>query len=379
MRKTGLMWLVIGLIAVVYIGALFGVRLENPKLIQQKFYQQWRDTYLIKKSSQQTFVNTSNDRHNPVALSEAQGYGLQITARAGGKGWATHQEFDHLLNYYLAQRDSVGTTKTYLMRWRQSINKHGKWTSEDNSATDGDLYTAVALSYAAKVWPQRRNYYHKIESRIAADILKYEYNSRTKTLTVGDWATSKSKYYTLMRTSDVMPLVFERLYHDTNDRRWLVVKDKMLDRLVDLSNQHKTGLVPDFAWVTSNKARPVKSKTVASKNDGAYSANACRVPMMLADSNDPRAQKVLKKMMKFFSDQYYITAGYTLNGKRLNSYQSLSFSAPIFYAVSINRNQGYDNLFSSQKFIFSKPLPKNNYYDATLTTIAALEGMNSFF
>ena len=81
-------------------------------------------------------------------------------------------------------------------------------------------------------------------------------------------------------------------------------------------------------------------------------------------------------MMKFSSRRSYVTAGYTLAGKKLNHYQSASFSAPIFLAVSRNRNHGYDNLFASQKFIFSKPLPKDNYYDATLTTIAAMEGMN---
>lgn len=97
---------------------------------------------------------------------------------------------------------------------------------------------------------------------------------------------------------------------------------------------------------------------------------------MLAQSDDPRAQKVLNKMMRFFSDQYYITAGYSLEGRRLVKYQSNSFSAPIFYAVSCNRNKGYDNLFVSQKYIFSKPVTTKNYYDATLTTLAALEGMN---
>ena len=81
-------------------------------------------------------------------------------------------------------------------------------------------------------------------------------------------------------------------------------------------------------------------------------------------------------MMRFVSEQYYITAGYSLNGHRLVKYQSNSFSAPIFYAVSCNRNEGYDNLFASQKHIFSKPLTEKNYYDATLTTLAALEGMN---
>ena len=79
------------------------------------------------------------------------------------------------------------------------------------------------------------------------DILRYEYNPDTETLTVGDWADSKSKYYNLMRTSDVMPEFFDNFYQETDDKRWLVIKNTMLKRLNQLSHQNKTGLVPDFA------------------------------------------------------------------------------------------------------------------------------------
>ena len=334
---------------------------------------------MVRKNNKQTYVNTSNDQKHPVALSEGQGYGLQVVSRAAEKGWASENDFDKLLNYYLAHRDYVGKHHdqlTYLMSWRQSYNKEGQWVDDHNSATDGDLYIAAALHRAAKVWPQKAPYYHKLEQQIATDIMKYEYNPTTHMLTVGDWVTKDSKFYYLLRTSDVMPTVFDHLYDCTHDSRWQMIKNNMLDRLTALSKQHRTGLVPDFAWARPGSTKPVGPNTVAGKYDGDYSANACRVPMMLAKSNDPRAQKVLNKMMRFFSEQYYITAGYSLNGHRLVKYQSNSFSAPIFYAVSCNRNEGYDNLFASQKHIFSKPLTEKNYYDATLTTLAALEGMN---
>jgi hypothetical protein len=150
----------------------------------------------------------------------------------------------------------------------------------------------------------------------------------------------------------------------------------MLDRMVDLSNQHKTGLVPDFAWIKVKDAYPVKPQTISSLNDGDYSANASRVPMMLADSNDLRAQKVRHKLLDFFDKQEKITAGYALNGHPLNNYQSNSFRAPIFYAVNKERNLNYNQLFTSQQKIFAQPLVTNNYYDATLTTMAVLEGIN---
>ena len=75
-------------------------------------------------------------------------------------------------------------------------------------------------------------------------------------------------------------------YKATGDDRWLTIKRTMLERLYQLSRQHKTGLVPDFAWVSATNAQPVKANTVATKDDGNFSANACRVPMMLANSNN---------------------------------------------------------------------------------------------
>lgn len=378
MRLSKFTWFLVAVITIIYTAIFIVIRVQNPHHIQATSYQQWRKTYVIKQSANRAFVNTSNQRSKPVALSEGQGYGLYITAAAGKHGWASSRDFDQLLNYYLAHRDRVGETHqtlTYLMKWRQ-YQKKGHWVSDINSATDGDLFIAMALHQAAQIWPKRAAYYRNLEHHLTNDILAYEYNPQTKALTVGDWATSKSKYYRLMRTSDVAPTFFDAFYHSSHDPRWRTVKNGMLDRLADLSAQHQTGLVPDFAWITADSAKPVKPWTVASENDGNYSANACRVPMMLAASKDPRAQKTLSRMMRFFSHRTHVTAGYTLTGQQLNHYQSASFSAPIFEAVSFNRNHGYDNLFSSQKFVFSKPLPKDNYYDATLTTIAAMEGMN---
>ena len=377
MHNSKLVWPFIGLVTIIYLATLLFVRLENPLHLQHQCYTRWRSAYVVKQGKDKAFVNSSNKQKQPVALSEAQGYGLQITALAGRKGWASQSDFDRLLNYYLAHQDYVGSRKTALMQWRQAKNAKNKWTSNVNSATDGDLYIAEALGEAAKVWPRRAAYYHQLQRALLRDILAYEYNPKTHALTVGDWATKKSKYYTLMRTSDVMPTAFDEFYQVSHDQRWHLIKKQMLARLSDLSKQHRTGLVPDFAWISETSARPVKPKTIASKNDGNYSANACRVPMMLASSKDPKARQTLDKMMKVFSNQYYVTAGYTLSGQRLNHYQSASFSAPLFYAASCHRNQGYDNLFFSQKIVFSKHLPRDNYYDATLTTLAALKGLHS--
>lgn len=381
MKLNKYTWIFVGLIAAVYLGTLLWVRLTNPVYLQKNMYQTWENSYVMHPESDQSFVNTSknNDHQKPIALSESQGYGMLITVRAAQKGWANQKDFDRFVNYWLAHRDYVGDkrqTETYLMSWRQYYNRHHQWVNDINSATDGDVYIAMALALAAKQWPKDATYYRSLAKNLSDDILAYEYNPQTKALTVGDWVTKDSKYWRLMRTSDVMPNMFMTLAKLTGDSRWQTVNDTMLDRLVDLSRLHHTGLVPDFAWITKNSAKPVKPNAISTKYDGDYSANACRVPMMLATSKNPKAHKVLKKMLRFFSHQQYITAGYSLNGKRLVKYQSASFSAPIFFAVSHHRGEGYDNLFDSQKYIFSKPLTKKNYYDATLTVMAALEGLN---
>ena len=359
MKLNKYTWIFVGLIAAVYLGTLLWVRLTNPVYLQQNMYRTWEKSYVMHPRADQSFVNTStnNNHQKPVALSESQGYGMWITIMAAKKGWASRQDFDRFVNYWLAHRDYVGDqhqTPTYLMSWRQYYNRHHQWVADVNSATDGDVYIDMALAQAARQWPSKADYYRSLAKKLSSDILAYEYNPQTRALTVGDWVTKDSPYWRLMRTSDVMPFVFKTLAETTGDSRWQTVNNAMLDRLVDLSRQHQTGLVPDFAWITRNSAKPVKPKTISTK----------------------RAQKVLRKMLRFFSHQQYVTAGYSLSGKRLVKYQSASFSAPIFFAVSHHRGEGFDNLFDSQKYIFSRPLTRKNYYDATLTVIAALEGLN---
>nr|WP_225209067.1 hypothetical protein [Limosilactobacillus walteri] len=126
MKRPGYIWLLTTIVAFMYITTLILVRAKNPEHIQRQAYERWRSGYLVAKNNQQTFVNTSNDKTRPVALSEAQGYGLQLIAKAGEKGWASQTDFDKLLNYYLAHRDYIDDQQTYLMAWRQKYNQQGK-------------------------------------------------------------------------------------------------------------------------------------------------------------------------------------------------------------------------------------------------------------
>ncbi|MCI1219630.1 MAG: glycosyl hydrolase family 8 [Bifidobacterium sp.] len=378
MKRVKFRWAIAVLVVVVYVVVMWFVRASSLPSAQRTQYRQWRENYVVWENKQRAFVNTSVDKTNPVALSEGQGYGLYITALAGSHDWAQQKDFDGLLNYYLAHRDAVGDRRdvpTYLMRWRQ-YRSGQRWVSEDNSATDGDLYIAFGLHQAAKVWPQRSSYYGTIERRLTADILRYEYNDATQALTVGDWANEGSPFHTLMRTSDVIPAFFDAFYDFTRDGRWLTVKNVMLNRMVELSNEHDTGLVPDFAWLAEGHARAVQGKTVASQYDGDYSSNACRVPMVLASSGDPRAERVSRRLLRFFERQDVITAGYSLAGRRLNSYQSNSFLAPLVYAASRGQRGSYGRILANKQRILMQSPRATGYYDATLTTMAAMEGIH---
>lgn len=289
------------LVTIAFTGIMIYIRADNNSAVRNFFLHSWHKNYVVEEKNL-AYINTTPKQEQVTVLSEGQGYGMFIAAHDPA---VKESNFAKLVQYYLKHRDR----NTQLMAWRQT-KKNGKWSSERNSATDGDLFIAKALFLAAKRW--KNPAYQRQGQKLIADILRYEYNPTTHALTVGNWADSKSKYYNLMRTSDVLPTMFDQFYRESNDSRWLLIKKTMLKRLNQLSHQHKSGLVPDFAWLTSKDAKPG------------------------------------------------------------NNYQSASFSAPIYIAVNENRNQGYDNLFDSQQYIFAKKLPKNNYYDAVLTTMATI-------
>lgn len=145
----------------------------------------------------------------------------------------------------------------------------------------------------------------------------------------------------------------------------------MLAQLDAISSQTKTGLLPDFMWVDEQGARVADPDTIESKYDGAYSYNACRLPYNLAQSQDKTSQKLGKKMLDFFMKQRNIYAGYDLKGNALHQYQAASFIAPVSYAAE--NGDGYLKLVQQNKFIFMQDLSTENYYDATMTTMIALQ------
>lgn len=344
---------------------LFLARTRSKVDMRNRIYRQRQDHFVVSKGKE-SYVQTNNSKDQTVVLSEAQSYGMVITVAAAKKGQAQQEDFERLYQYYLHHR----IADTQLMSWKQTI-VDGKASAEDHNATDGDLYIAYSLLEAAQQWPKQAKKYQDQAKAILEDVLKYNYNEETGVLTVGNWANQDSNFYYLMRTSDTLPAQFQLFYKVTNDSKWLDIKDKMLHQLDVVSSKTSSGLLPDFIWVDHDGASVADPNTIESKYDGSYSYNACRLPYNLSQSKDKTSQKLLKKMLGFFKKQRNLYAGYDLKGKALNDHQAASFLAPIVYASE--SGEGYLKLVQQNKYIFTQDLPLNNYYDATMTTMIALE------
>lgn len=365
MKKNLFIYAFFIMVLAILVGITLKVRLETPKNLRQSTISQWNSKF-IRQTGNCAYVASKSSRKKTTVLSEGQGYGMLIAVKGATSSQADQKKFDQLDRYYLANRDG----KTNLMSWKQTLNsKDQRIRKYQNSATDGDLYIAYSLIEAAKKWPEKANFYQRQAQTLLADILKYDYNSKTQELMVGNWA-AHSRYQTMLRTSDVLPAQFDAFYKLTGNQTWVTIKQAMLKSLVSLSKQHRTGLIPDFAWIKKKQTVAVKAGTVSSKYDGDYYYNACRLPYNLAQSKNRLSQRVLNKMMKFFMKQEYISGGYRLNGRRLNHYQSASFGAPIFFAA--NHNAKFSKLVQSEKYIFIQSLNANNYYQSALTILTTL-------
>lgn len=352
------------LIAVVVV--ILFVREDSQKQVGTYFYEQWTKRYVqTLHDGKQAYINTQPQKSEGVSLSEGHGYGMYICVLASQQGKDTKKVFDQLNAYYKAHCYH----DTALMSWRQTI-KDGTVTQEKNNATDGDLYIAYALLEASKEWHEPS--YKKEALAILRDILTYNYNKTLHTLTVGNWATKETKYYAMIRTSDCLPKLFDTFYEATNDENWQWIHQNMMMYLKQLSDQQKTGLLPDFALINNGEAKPVKSKFVSSKYDGDYYYNACRVPYNLADDNHQNSRAILYKLLDFFMTQNKIKAGYYLDGKPIDRHTSGIFGAPLLYAALCHKKQ-YDKLFLQEKQLLMHSLNQADYYESVLITLIALQ------
>lgn len=343
------------------------VKKDSDILSAKAQYNRWKNHFLMKDLSNHLYVNSSDTADNRTAISEAQGYGLYITVLASQKGLDTHNEsqFDSLYEYYMTHRSKT----SQLMSWYQKYNTHNKLVeNDDNNATDGDMYIAYALILAANQYPDKKTTYTKQAHTILADILKYNYNEKKQILTTGNWVTKGSDAYDIFRSSDTIPLFFEKFASFTKDNRWADINASMTSKLKVLSEQNNSGLVSDMVSVKNTTPAPGK---IGSDDDMIYGYNAIRLLLVLSDTSNADANYVSSRILNFFNSQEDMLGTYALDGRITGNYHSDLQVEMINYASK--RQHQYPELYQRTTTMLASKPDTYSYYTDTLGMIATLQ------
>jgi hypothetical protein len=164
----------------------------------------------------------------------------------------------------------------------------------------------------------------------------------------------------------------------------VIEKSYAIIEAVQATHSPETGLLPDFICHVDKVPVPAKPKYLESKQDGAYSYNACRVPFRVAldflVSGEPRSRDALGKINRWMrqktnGDPATITAGYTLSGKEIDNDKQMCFVAPLAVSAMVSPdNQEWLNALSA--FVINSSKEDTGYYDSTikLLCLVALSG-----
>lgn len=334
------------------------------------WYRQWKKAYV--RGGQQKYVQTNDGHGASRVYSEGQGYGMLASVLAAKRGVKTHTTFNQLYRYYRAHRVSKANP---LMQWQQ-IKRQGKLTSvgsERNSATDGDLDIAYALILADKQWGSRKVNYRQAARQLLVAIQRSEINPTTHLPMMGNWATTANDQRKL-RTADLMTGYFRAFAKVSQKAKWTRTANQSQKMVKKLSAQHKTGLFPDFTYVTGKHLtrRSVRPNTIESATDNQVGYNACRVPWRLAQTyrltHDATTKRALTKQLNFFQRRSKVTAVYTLGGRAVYTYQNAAFTAPVVTAARVLKRSTLQRKFAKQ---LPAKIQKHDYYSATLQMITA--------
>ncbi len=317
----------------------------------------------------------------PMVVSEGQGYGMMIVAHMAGLDPDARTIFDGLYRFY---RDHPSRHHPELMAWRQLVGCHS--SSDDGTATDGDLAIAYALLLADRQWGSDGAIDYRAAARRMIDAIgRLDIHPATDLpqLGAGIPPTDQALYDTV-RPSDIGPADFHAFLDATGDRRWQKVLDAsyaMLDRLQQ-RDAPTTGLVPEFAIVKGGTPEPAAAGYLDTPHAGSYEYNACRVPWRIAmgfllDGDRP-ARRIVERIEDWFvkstaGDPASIRAGYHLDGRPLADFDYICFTGAVAVGAMVStRYQGWLNRLWDDVASTTVVDPPSDYYGGTLRLLYML-------
>lgn len=286
------------------------------------------------------------------SISEGQAYALLRALWANDP--ATFQRVYGWTWKNLSRRQTQGDA---LLAWRWGRDKDGAWRILDgNTATDGDLDYALALTLAARRgWQPRPELpdYAAEARRVLEGILSLEtvkMPSGELLLTPGNWHESHPPF--LINPSYFSPAAYRVFAKIQPQAGWEQLRDAtygLLTRLArELGAKKGVGLYPDWCQV-DEQGRP----SPAPGRDSNFGWEAVRLPWRLAlDSlwfQEERATRLLThNFLPFFKKEWQargrLMAQYSYEGAPLVSYES-----PVLYSgVLAGALAGGDQAFARQ-------------------------------
>lgn len=351
------------------------------------FYNYWKEEY-VRESNRTTdgyYVYSGGGTgatNTAVSVSEAQGFGMVITALMGLKDSSAHKIFDGMYKFY---KDHPCNANALLMAWEILVDSSGKellsnevGPYSNSSATDGDVDIAYGLLLAHTIWGSdgEINYLQAADTLINSAIRGYEVGEDTKRPLLGSWDPQFS-YNT--RPSDWMTGEFHAYAELTGETYWNDVVDTIYSVANHIINNYSpyTALAPDF--VISEIPKPAPANFLEWEYDGDYYNNACRVPMrIMVDVAHYQDEFAIEWMMKVAhwitnttdNDPENVVGGYyLLSGKEIRESKFPAFTSPFIVAATISSeyqefvNKGWSYMVNARK----------NYYNDCINLLCMLQ------
>jgi len=344
----------------------------------QLFYDEWKSEYLKNDcgNTSEYYVFSGNGAKN---ISEAQGYGMMITAFFAGYDTDAQMLFDGLYQFYKLHPSIINNN---LMDWQQ-VSCNDAQSSDDDSASDGDIDIAFALLLAHIQWGSNGLINYLLEAKIITNaIMQDEINQNIWSIKLGDWSNANDPdYFYGTRSSDFITDHFKAFSCFNNN--WNNVIDICYSLIGNMQNSYSptTGLIPDFIINLNINPIPAGVNYLEANTDGDYSYNACRVPWRLGTdyliNGDLRAKTAISKINTWLvsatnGNIASISNGYALNGTAQFSWNDATFIGPFTVGamLDISNQTWLNNLYD--ELVLNNNLADGDYYSNTIKLLSMI-------